>query len=104
MYLFIYRLSVALVWTLHSLSHNLQVQKRLREELFSVNTELPTMDDLNSLPYLGKVVQETLRLHPPTATLPRVAAKDGVLPLSNPYTDTRGVAHSSLRYSVFEAL
>ncbi len=40
------------------------------------------MDQLNSLPYLEIFVRETLRIFAPVQTVPRVAAKDDILPLT----------------------
>ncbi len=48
------------------------------------------MEDLNSLPYLEKVVHETLRLHAPVTVTNRVAMRDDVLPVSAPFMDKYG--------------
>ena len=53
-----------MTWVLYSLSQNKDVQTKLREELYNISTDNPTMDDLNGLPYLDAVVRETLRLYP----------------------------------------
>ena len=66
------------------------VQAKLRAELLALDTETPTMEELNSLPYLEKVVHETLRLHAPVTFTNRVATRDDVLPVSAPYTDRDG--------------
>ncbi|KAJ7776946.1 cytochrome P450 [Mycena maculata] len=88
--------SSAVSWALHALSLNTAVQSKLREELFAVSTENPTMDDLNSLPYLDNVVRETLRVHSPVVFVDRQATEDDVLPLSQPYIDKQGKSHDSL--------
>ncbi|KAF9234849.1 cytochrome P450 [Melanogaster broomeanus] len=54
-----------------------EVRTKLREELLSVDTETPSMDDLMALLYLDAVVRGTLR----------VVVKDDVLPLEKPFTD-----------------
>jgi cytochrome P450 len=72
---------------------------KLREELLSVDTETPSMDELMALPYLDAVVRETLRVHPPVPGSMRVAMKDDVLPAEKPYTDKNGVVHESIRYT-----
>ncbi|CDO75988.1 hypothetical protein BN946_scf184922.g1 [Trametes cinnabarina] len=76
--------SIAACWALYALSKNAEAQKKLREELLTVETDTPTMDELSALPYLDMVVHETLRLHTPVAMLFREAKKDDVIPLSEP--------------------
>ncbi|KAJ6456998.1 cytochrome P450 [Mycena vitilis] len=88
--------SSATAWALNALSLHPSIQKKLREELFTLSTENPTMDELNSLPYLESVVREVLRLFAPVTFLDRIAMEDDVLPLSKPYIDTAGNAHDSL--------
>jgi cytochrome P450 len=63
---------------------------KLREELLEVTTETPSMDQLNALPYLEKVVKEVLRLHAPVAGTRRIATRDDVIPLGSPYVDRHG--------------
>ena len=75
-----------------------ETQIKLREELLSVDTETPSMDELMALPYLDAVVRETLRVHSPVQTSLRIAMKDDVLPVEKPYTDKYGVVHESIRY------
>ena len=59
----------------------------------------PSMDELNSLPFLDAVVQEILRLHTPVESASRMAMKDDILPLSKPCgTDIRGQLHDHLKY------
>lgn len=89
--------SAASTWVLYSLSRYPAAQQKLREELFSIQSDSPTMDELSALPYLDAVVTETLRLHSPTAMLVRVAAKDDVIPLSEPFTDRHGKLYSEIR-------
>ncbi|KAJ7025802.1 cytochrome P450 [Mycena alexandri] len=80
--------SAAAAWALHALSHDQRVQKKLREELLTISTDNPTMDDLNSLPYL--------EMHSPAVFARRMAMQDDVLPLSKPYIDREGKSHDSL--------
>ncbi|KAJ7191322.1 cytochrome P450 [Mycena pura] len=88
--------SSATAWALHALSLNTAVQTTLREELMTLGTDNPTMDELNSLPYLEKVVRETMRAYSPVVFTQRMATADDVLPLSKPYIDKEGNEHYSL--------
>jgi cytochrome P450 len=70
------------------------------------------MDELNSLIYLeryvshtlsnspnsyvARVIQETLRVYSSVTFRHRMAMQDDVLPLSKPYVDKHGIAHTSL--------
>ena len=89
--------ATASTWALYALSQKPDIQQKLREELFSISTDTPTMDELNSLPYLDAVVRETLRLHSPVTFIVREAKKDDVIPLSEPITDRYGRAHREIR-------
>jgi cytochrome P450 len=82
--------STATTWALFALTQNLEVQTKLRNELLTVGTDNPTMDELNALPYLDGVVRETLRIHAPVASTVRVAMQDDILPLSEPIKDKYG--------------
>ncbi|KAK7438395.1 hypothetical protein VKT23_018009 [Stygiomarasmius scandens] len=88
--------STAVTWALYALSQDKAVQTKLRDELFTLSTDNPTMDELNSLPYLDAVVRETLRVHAPVPSTIRVAVKDDILPLGTPYRDVNGVMHDSI--------
>ncbi|KAJ7260996.1 cytochrome P450 [Mycena rebaudengoi] len=89
--------STAATWALFALTQDVVAQKRLRDELLTVSTDNPTMDELNALSYLDCVVRETLRLHAPVPLTVRVAMRDDLIPLSTPYTDVNGTVHESLR-------
>ncbi|KAI0328400.1 cytochrome P450 [Cubamyces sp. BRFM 1775] len=84
-------------WALYALSQRPNIQQKLREELLAVDTDTPTMDELNDLPYLDAVVRETLRLHSPITFLVREAKSDGVIPLGEPFTDRYGRVHKEIR-------
>ncbi|KAJ7801588.1 cytochrome P450 [Mycena olivaceomarginata] len=88
--------STAASWALHALSQNIIAQTKLRKELLTVSTDNPTMDELNSLPYLESVVRETLRIYSPVTFRHRMAMQEDVLPLSKPYVDKEGEPHNSL--------
>ncbi|KAJ7177114.1 cytochrome P450, partial [Mycena filopes] len=91
--------SSAAAWALHALSHDQRVQIKLREELLTLSTDNPTMDDLNSLSYLESVVREVMRVHSPAVFAQRKAMEDDVLPLSKPYIDRQGNSHNTLPIS-----
>jgi cytochrome P450 len=83
--------SIATAWALYSLSIDPRIQSTLRDELISVPTETPTMDELNSLPYLDAVVRETLRIHSPVSNSGRWAARDDTIPVGKVWKDKEGV-------------
>ncbi|KAF8217962.1 cytochrome P450 [Mycena galopus ATCC 62051] len=82
--------SSAIAWALYELAVNPPLQTKLREELFTLPTDNPTLEELNSLPYLDSVIRETLRVHAPVSFVARIAAMDDVLPLGTPCFDTQG--------------
>lgn len=73
------------------------MQRKLREELWTVNTSEPGMEELNALPYLDAVVHEVLRLYPPIPHSVRVAKTDDVIPVGKPYVDRFGKTQTSIR-------
>ncbi|KZT05294.1 cytochrome P450 [Laetiporus sulphureus 93-53] len=89
--------SNATTWCLFALSQAPEVQQKLREELWSIPTEDPTMDELNELPYLDAVVRETMRVHSPVVSTIRMAGKDDFIPLNAPYTDVHGQVRDSIK-------
>ncbi|KAE9404971.1 cytochrome P450 [Gymnopus androsaceus JB14] len=91
-------------WALYALVGRLDVQQKLRDELYTLQTENPTMEELNSLSYLDAVVRETLRLHAPVPSVMRVAAEDDVIPLSQPVIDRNGVTHNTLSVQKGQAI
>lgn len=92
--------STALTWALYALTQAPKVQTKLRDELLSVDTDMPSMDELMALPYLDSVVRETLRVHSPVPTISRIAMKDDELPVAKPYTDIYGVVRDTITYVV----
>ena len=78
-------------------TQNKETQRKLREEIFNISTENPTMDDLNGLPFMNAVVRETLRLYPAVASTLRQAGKDDCIPLSKPFTDKKGIVRNEIR-------
>ncbi|KAH0835842.1 cytochrome P450 [Lanmaoa asiatica] len=89
--------STAATWALYAITVATRIQTKLREELLSVETENPSMDELMALPYLDAVVRETLRVYSPIPATLRVAMKDDVVPVEKPFADRNGVIHDSIR-------
>ncbi|WVQ81485.1 hypothetical protein IAT38_003609 [Cryptococcus sp. DSM 104549] len=73
--------SNAVNWVLYMLSQHPDVHARLREELNDIIEDRPSLDTLQSLPYLDAVVHETLRLYAPAPKTYRQAMEDSVIPL-----------------------
>ncbi|KAJ7182320.1 cytochrome P450 [Mycena crocata] len=88
--------SSATSWAIHELSVNPSIQSKLRQELLTISTDNPTMDELNTLPYLESFMRETLRVHAPVVFVQRMAMEDDVLPLSKPWVDKQGKSHENL--------
>ncbi|KAG1903374.1 cytochrome P450 [Suillus fuscotomentosus] len=91
--------STSTTWALYALCLRPDIQTKLREELLTVETETPSMDELMALSYLDAVVRETLRLHPPVPSTVRIAMKDDILPVDTPFTDKYGVVHNGIKVS-----
>jgi len=89
--------STQTTWTLFSLAQHPEIQSRLREELLSVPTDEPSMDELQALPYLDAVLRESLRLHAAVPATSRTASKDDIIPLGEPIVDKHGRTITELR-------
>ncbi len=69
--------SHALTWTLYLLSQNPSAESALHAELDGVlGGRLPTLADLDALPYTEQVIKESMRLYPPVYMVARQAAED----------------------------
>jgi cytochrome P450 len=67
----------ALNWTFTLLAENPDIETKLHEELDRVLAgRLPTLSDLENLPYTERVMKEAMRLYPPAWSIGRVAIKD----------------------------
>ncbi|KAJ7042055.1 cytochrome P450 [Mycena alexandri] len=96
--------STGTTWALFALTQNIAAQTRLRNELLTVSTDNPTMDELNALPYLDCVVRETLRLHAPVPSTIRVATQDDIVPLAQPFTDRTGTLRETIKINKGQAV
>lgn len=67
----------ALSWTWWLLAQNPEAAARLREEVrAALGTRAPTADDLPALAYVANVVQEAMRLMPPSWAIGRMPLED----------------------------
>ncbi|PVG01568.1 cytochrome P450 [Serendipita vermifera] len=82
--------ATALIWSLYSLAVHKDVQRRLRQELLTLSSDTPTMDELNSLSYFDMVIKECLRHYSPFENTLRVAQSDDVIPVEKPFYDRKG--------------
>lgn len=82
--------STSLTWLLYRLSLHKDLQARLREECQAVPNDRPSMEEINALPFLDKVVHESLRFDNPVANTIREAITDQVIPLSEPIVGRDG--------------
>ena len=89
--------STSVTWCLYMLCLDMRVQNKLREELLSVDTDTPSMDDLMALPYLDMVVKEALRLNAPVTNSMKSAFQDDVIPVKEPFKDRFGNVRSEIR-------
>lgn len=70
----------ALCWTLLMLTQHPVIAKRLQQEVRSTLAgQTPTIGDLRRMPFLERVVKESLRLFPPVPYIGRVAVTDMAL-------------------------
>ena len=69
----------ALTWTVYLLCKHPEVQARLRKEIFSSNTNGTSIPELDDLPFLAAVINETLRLFPPVSLTVRDCVRDTVV-------------------------
>ena len=72
--------STSLTWALYLIARNPEVALEAQKELDRVLCDRPPkLDDLQSLPYVRAILQETMRVYPPVYALPRIAIADSEL-------------------------
>lgn len=91
-------------WAFYALCNNPSIQTALRKEIHSICPlsldDMPSFDEVNSLPFLDAVVRETLRLYAPAPGAMRIVAEDSIIPLGKPFKDINGKIQNSIQ-SVF---
>ncbi len=69
--------AVALSWTWFLLAQHSEVEQKLWDELESVlKGRTPGVGDVPRLPYMNRVIRESMRLYPPAWAMARVAVED----------------------------
>lgn len=76
-----------------------KVQRKLRQELLECGLgDEPTMNELDKLPYLDKVVHECLRVNPVVPSSAREASANVQIPVAKSFKDRYGVEHTHITY------
>jgi cytochrome P450 len=96
--------AVSLSWTWYLLSQHPEVEQKLWAELRRVlNGRSPRMSDLPGLPYLERVIKESIRLYPPVWALVRNPVKECEIggyriPMGTTILMSQWVMHRDPRY------
>ncbi|KAG8902487.1 hypothetical protein FRC00_005950 [Tulasnella sp. 408] len=98
--------ATSITWLLYDLSlpQYQPVQTKLREELLTLTSERPAMEELNNLTYLDAVVRENLRYRSVVDSTIRCASKDDIIPVSTPYKDRKGIERMEFRIAAGELI
>ncbi|KAH8990773.1 cytochrome P450 [Lactarius akahatsu] len=89
--------STSVGWGLFALASNPAVHAKLKAEARAFYTDAPSMDELNGMTYLDYFTREVLRLHAPVPQTERVAKKDTIVRLGEPFVDRHGVKRQEFR-------
>ncbi|XP_051155929.1 cytochrome P450 4C1-like [Leptopilina boulardi] len=90
----------AINWAIFNIGNNLEVQKKIHEELdavFGDSKEPATMQQISQLSYLERVLKENLRLYPSVPVIGRLLTEDTEL---DGYTIPKGTNFGLLIFSV----
>lgn len=72
--------AAGMAWTWYLLSKHPEVRRKIQEELDDVlDGRTPTKDEIWNLKYLGRVINESLRLYPPVSLISRTPIADDVV-------------------------
>lgn len=88
--------SNALSWLLWHLAQHQGVQQRLREDLSTISSAQPSLEELDKIPLLENCIREALRLESPSPEFLREATEDAVLPLAEPVVLSNGSSITSI--------
>ncbi|KAL0951045.1 hypothetical protein HGRIS_007785 [Hohenbuehelia grisea] len=82
-------------WLLYELAKHPEQQQTIREEIKALRMKVGSdaefsVAELDSLPFTNAAIKESLRLHPISPTINRIADRDDVIPLSTPIVGTNG--------------
>ncbi len=94
----------ALTWTWYLLSQNPEAEAKLHKELVQVlGGRVPTVEDVERLPYTRQVLSESMRLFPPAWIIGREAQADYpvggyVLPAGSTILMSQWVMHHDARF------
>lgn len=72
--------ALTLTWLFYEVAKNPEIEDKMRDEIESaIGNRMPTVDDLDNMPYIEQVINETLRMYPPVYITLREAAEDDTL-------------------------
>jgi cytochrome P450 len=72
--------AAGMAWTWYLLSKHPEVRRKIQAEVDEVlGDRTPTRDDIWNLKYLGRVINESLRLYPPVSLISRTPIQDDVV-------------------------
>ncbi|KAF8270004.1 cytochrome P450 [Lactarius quietus] len=96
--------SSSVTWGLYALGCNPTVHAKLNAEARAFHTDTPSMDELIEMKYLDYFTREVLRLYAPVPQTDRVASKDTVVRVGEPYVDRHGVKRNEIRLQKGDAI
>ncbi|KAI4454491.1 cytochrome p450 [Holotrichia oblita] len=82
--------STTMTFCIYELAHNQDIQEKVRKEIEDVLDKYDgvlTYDSVLEMKYLDRVIDETLRKHPPVPNLPRICTMDYKLPDGENYIE-----------------
>ncbi|KAI0039426.1 cytochrome P450 monooxygenase [Auriscalpium vulgare] len=96
--------STGVTWALYALSLYPATQVALRAALPPPPTEGITMEFLQDIPELDRVVREVMRLYAPVPSTIRIATRADVIPTTSEWEDKKGVRRSGITVAAGDAV